>query len=383
MSASGRLSELDALRGIAALTVALGHFFGAFYVIPDAPLLAQMANPVLLLAGYLGHNAVVLFFLLSGFVLPLPKLNHRPQSYAVYLTRRIFRIYLPYVAALALAALGDLWLRGAIPLSDFAREDWGDPWSQPLTWRMIGQHLAFIGFYDFTQINGVIWSLIVEMRISILFPLLCLLVLRLRPGIALAMAVLGSAAAVQLSIYFPCNQGVALDTTLHFMGFFVVGILLAQHREALGLWVRGWRKGLAEATLVAAALAYVYGAMFTNLLLTPRFPRAIDVTSDWVTALGASLFIVLGLNLGAFRWLLLTRPCRFLGRVSYSAYLIHTPISFCLLHFLYGKISVWLILPIFVAATLGISELFYRWVEEPAMRWGRSVSERLKRAQTA
>jgi peptidoglycan/LPS O-acetylase OafA/YrhL len=383
MSGTGRLSELDALRGIAALTVALGHFWGAFFEDPEGSLLAQMTNPSLILASYLGHNAVVLFFLLSGFVLAIPRIDRRPQSYGVFLTRRVFRIYLPYVAALALAALGDLWLRGAIPLSDWARDDWGNPWTQPLSWHLVGQHLLFLGFYDFTQINGVFWSLIVEMRVSILFPLLCALVLFLKPLRAVTMALCASAAAVLLSIYFPCPQGVSLDTTLHFAGFFVLGILLAQYRENLGRQVLRWRRGVAGAALATALFFYIFGAFLSDAFLRPLCPHAGDVVADWITALAASLLIVLSMNLANFRALLLTKPCRFLGRISYSVYLIHTPISFILLWLLYGKISVWGILGLFVAATLGLSALFYKFVEEPSMNWGRKVGDRFKRASAA
>ena len=45
-----------------------------------------------------GPEAVILFFVLSGFVLSLPAVNGRPQTYPTFITRRIFRIYVPYLA---------------------------------------------------------------------------------------------------------------------------------------------------------------------------------------------------------------------------------------------------------------------------------------------
>ncbi len=47
-----------------------------------------------------GHEAVILFFLLSGFVLTIPYLLPDPPGYLRFLTRRVIRIYVPYLAAL-------------------------------------------------------------------------------------------------------------------------------------------------------------------------------------------------------------------------------------------------------------------------------------------
>jgi peptidoglycan/LPS O-acetylase OafA/YrhL len=96
-----RFVELDSLRGLAALTVVLGHLRLLWQgeVQPASPtlnLLFKILNPA-------GNGAVILFFVLSGFVLSLPAVAGRPQKYIVFLIRRIFRIYLPYLAALAVA----------------------------------------------------------------------------------------------------------------------------------------------------------------------------------------------------------------------------------------------------------------------------------------
>src|SRR5215471_18879899 len=53
-----------------------------------------------------GPAAVMLFFLLSGFVLSLPVWRGKPQRYSVFIVRRICRIYLPYLFGLALSILG-------------------------------------------------------------------------------------------------------------------------------------------------------------------------------------------------------------------------------------------------------------------------------------
>src|SRR5208282_647946 len=84
-----RLSELDALRGIAALSVVLWHFFCATYTVPGV-------RPIYWIAR--GDGAVVLFFLLSGFVLSLPFFRAQKPAYLSFIIRRVCRIYLPYLA---------------------------------------------------------------------------------------------------------------------------------------------------------------------------------------------------------------------------------------------------------------------------------------------
>ena len=53
-------------------------------------------------------------------------------------------------------------------------------WSEPVTLHLVMQHILFLGNYDWSQFNTAFWSLVYEMRISLVFPLIALAVLRLR-----------------------------------------------------------------------------------------------------------------------------------------------------------------------------------------------------------
>jgi peptidoglycan/LPS O-acetylase OafA/YrhL len=85
-----KIQFADTLRGIAAALVMLDHVLGLAGLSPTAkfPLLS------------LGQFGVALFFLVSGFVIPisLPK-----YSVVGFLTARVFRIYLTSIAAFAIA----------------------------------------------------------------------------------------------------------------------------------------------------------------------------------------------------------------------------------------------------------------------------------------
>src|SRR3954470_23660048 len=106
---SNRLPSLDGLRGLAALVVVVHH---CALTVPA--LAAQMfgpdnSSPAWWLAwtpAYLlwaGREAVLVFFVLSGFVLSLPRLSGgKSGRWASYYRKRMVRLYVPVVAAVAL-----------------------------------------------------------------------------------------------------------------------------------------------------------------------------------------------------------------------------------------------------------------------------------------
>src|SRR5262245_20320652 len=95
---SGFIGELGALRGIAALVVCLSHTL----LVYDHP------QALLILAGIPlnAHGAVVLFFVLSGFVLALSWQRFSPglASAIQFYTRRGFRIFPAMWLATVIAA---------------------------------------------------------------------------------------------------------------------------------------------------------------------------------------------------------------------------------------------------------------------------------------
>src|SRR6476660_9352443 len=114
-SGQTRVTQLDGLRGLAALVVVACH---ALSTLPDigrvvagdrtAGLSSSEAwavfSPLHILWN--GTPAVHVFFVLSGFVLILPFTKSLPgRSWAPYYAKRLLRLYLPAWAALALAVV--------------------------------------------------------------------------------------------------------------------------------------------------------------------------------------------------------------------------------------------------------------------------------------
>ncbi len=83
--------------------------------------------------------------------------------------------------------------------------------------------------------------------------------------------------------------------------------------------------------------------------------------------------MILAENSIARNWLRLPLP-EYLGRVSYSLYLVHGTVIFGLLILLYGRIPLWMLACLYLVITLILSHLFCIFIEEPAMRLGKRLA---------
>jgi peptidoglycan/LPS O-acetylase OafA/YrhL len=372
----GRLAELDSLRGLAALSVVFGHF--RTFWLQDAMLHASTSSRrVFLCLTYpfcAGAEAVILFFILSGFVLSIPAIESRAQSYPVFVVRRIFRIYFPYLVALSAAILCDALLHGHITQSEWFNQSW----NENIDWRLVAQHVLFIGKYNTNQFDNPVWSLVHEMRISLIFPFLCALVLKLKPAQSLAFAAALSCTALIVVNLFSI-QGLfnPFIYTLHFIAFFVLGIYLARKRERISAALRQLSKLKRAACFVLAALLYIYGGIFSDGVARLLTSYNTVFITEWMTALGAAGLVALSLSSRSIQRVLLWRPVHILGEMSYSVYLLHLIVLFALIHLLYGKLPVLLIDALCLVITLAVSWGFYRQIEIPLITLGRRLSAKL------
>jgi peptidoglycan/LPS O-acetylase OafA/YrhL len=170
------LPFLDSLRGLAALYVALGHSYVSMRPQLD---FAAIPRPVLeaLKLTDLGHFAVALFIVLSGFCLMLPvarssdgRLNGGTKR---FLRGRVRRIVPPYLAALFISVV----LAG---FASWVRTDGYVANPRPeidLTAGSVLSHVFLVHnlFREWCQtINGPMWSVALEFQIYLFFPLLLL-----------------------------------------------------------------------------------------------------------------------------------------------------------------------------------------------------------------
>ena len=362
-----RLHQLDAIRGLAALSVVLHHCLR----IPsglDGTLVSGLLHHTPLAVLVAGPEAVLLFFVLSGFVLSLPFFRG-PVSYPQFIIKRICRIYLPYYAAVALAVVGALltW-RGGIP----ALGAWFNlTWTTPITPSILAQHALLVGSFPTATLNTAIWSLVHEMRISLIFPPIALLVVRgnwkVTLGIAASLMVVSAVVMRALPMY----TGWLLSVS--YTSFFIVGCLLAKHRATLAEAIAHISVRMRLGLLFSAVMLYT----FKHWAPIPNSLPGDSVLSDWAILTGASIFVILALGSRSLSEFLKWRPIHLLGQISYSVYLLHGTLLFALVNLFYGKIPMWSIWLLTVVGTLLLSSLMYYAVEIPSINAGRYLAGRL------
>lgn len=349
-----RIASLDSLRGVAAFAVVIAHCVQ----MQGAP--ETRWGPVpLRWAELMGKEAVQVFFVLSGFVLFLSFRGNDRFAYPPYVVKRFARIYLPFAVAILLSALL-MALVQPQPVPAFS--DWFNvqSWSLPPTPGTILAHLAMTDRADWQTLDNVMWSLVHEMRISLIFPVLALAMVR-RWRLTLIVATAISVLSMALVHRF---EGAAFNplSTLSYLWLFAAGAAMAMHHVELREWMRRRSERIRALALLATGL----------ILASP-----LEALENITTPVGAIAAVFLCFADPSLERLLHHRIPEWLGRVSYSLYLIHVPILLTLGHLLYGRIPMPLLLVMIVSVALIAAEIMYRLVEEPTIALGRRVAQSL------
>ena len=311
---------LDGIRGLAALAV---MFFHALEFTGRTGEGVNRLAAVTRVVGY-GYLGVPIFIVLSGYVLMLPVLAtpglQVPGGFARYVRRRARRILPPYYAALLIV----LTLIASVPLLRHpARHGLG--YQAPrVTPGAVIAHLLLL--HDCRsvwvgKIDGPMWSVAVEWHIYFLMPLVLLpLWRRTHPVLVVGACLLVS----------------TVPSELAFGPAWLIGGLDAAHVWLIGLFAAGMLA--AHATLGhfrlpgLGILAPIAGAgLLAALALRPAFQQQAVVSET-----GTGLVVALLLVWTGRRVLSGARPahvrileCRgpaLLGLISYSVYLLHSPV---------------------------------------------------------
>lgn len=351
---SGFVGRLESLRGLAALAVASGHCF--LINMPPGP---QQTIIKLLLIGINGRAAVSVFFVLSGYVLGLGLRRSRRSfaaEYRAFTIRRVLRIA-PALAActlLAWAYVSWIYQPPTDPTPDIQRCDTYAKHYLGWDWKLIA--LNFLGFNQ--DLNPVTWTLRVEVVWALLLPSLHWLSLRLAGGFRL----LGILLLIVMCYLSPWRS------IFEFGFMFYLGYLLPDYADkartlfARSTWVPWLGLGITLVLLLPSR--YLHGAWLkTGVLL------------EGLGSAGLILTIVYGGAPGIGR-ILDHAAARFYGRISYSFYLLHAPLLFACVQFLFPVIprNVWVGQPLLLGTALSLISIgvasavawvFYVYVEKP------------------
>jgi peptidoglycan/LPS O-acetylase OafA/YrhL len=384
-----RFALFDALRGIAVLCIIAYHV---------TSITGAMNNSVLGdLYAVLGNQALIFFFVISGFLLYRPyaaahAAGRRPPNAARYGRRRACRILPAYWTALTILAI----FPGIIGVFT------GDWW----------RYYFFLQVYSSRTLGGGIppaWSLCVEVTFYLSLPLWALLVRRIRARVVptwlwseltplLLVALFG--ALVQLAASRLLISQLLATTLLGECTWIALGMMLAvlsvadAHRAlpARGVGFVAGHPGLcwlgAAACLVAATAILHPGGLF-NIIVSLRTSQPIPRTlAGILLTAGLSAFLVAPAVFGEGRggWprrVLAWRPLVYLGVISYSVYLYHLVVAQLLgessdpLHFsssglgLVGKVHTLgtpLMFILTLAGSVLIATISYHFIELPFLK---------------
>lgn len=322
------LPRLESLRGLAAVSVVGYHAYG-------------MRHDTVIT----GMAPVVLFFVLSGFV--LARSLDRHSSVVRFFRNRVFRL-LPAASAtvLLLSALHELF-------------GFYVGFEASFSWTNIVLNALLIK----SDINGVMWSLTVECVASPLI-LMCFRLHRTygpRPVVAIAIVLAG------ISSWGPYRDLLGGFTNLAPLYAFVIGVLLhfaPQPENRL-------RQFMVGGTIAAIALFFLCGL---------RKQTALTILGATLAS-AALIYLVAHAREARLFSALDTFPARFIGRISYSFYLLH-PIGLSLAAAGLVQSSVALF-ALAVAYTLPMAWLSWRLIEVPFIELGRfRLNGRLTRPST-
>lgn len=303
-----RIEFVAALRAVGALMVVWCHLVGPGTVAGVAWAPGAFVNRWVTLPfgitqnfGFLG---VCVFFLISGFII-----SHvlGREGRGAFVTKRVFRIYPPLLAAIVVTLLVEVSLRPALGLqAGFPAPD------LPHVLRAVT--LTNYVYVDQGPIVAVAWTLAIEMLFyAACFALLPLL--RHRPRVAVV-ALLATVVATRLvEPVLPAAVADNWHLLAQWMGY-VPLLVLGQVRYLS--WAR--RIDLRSTLVLSVASAAVFAQASDTILrafYAPTLP-VVSVVYAYVIFSGA-------IALGERIWF--PRALQFISTISYSLYLVHMPVG--------------------------------------------------------
>ncbi|RKH21764.1 acyltransferase [Corallococcus praedator] len=328
-----RLVELDALRGLAALAVALYHFTAEYSDLygHSVPLWGEVR---------FGKFGVQLFFAISGFVILMSL--ERIERAREFVLSRAARLYPAYWTAVVLTFM---------VVSLFGLPD-----------REFSLQTALVNLTMFHEllrvphVDTVYWTLTIELSFYLLMFMLAYA--RALPRIIPIFIVLVALQTLaELAFQAKGMPFVARLASRPHLQFFALGVLaFKQSRGQVSV----------PSALALVGVCFAHEALVGSIAPLPVF--------------GVVLVLTYALSHGALRWLT-WRPLLFMGFISYSFYLVHQNIGYVIIRRL--EAAGWrpeaAIAVAFAVGFLLATLITYR-VEQPALRgyrqWRRKAQAR-------
>lgn len=310
-----KINSIVLLRAIAALGVCFVHI--------------QMStgfqiNPFFDYLIINGQQGVVIFFVISGFILPysLFKKKYQIKDFFSFILKRSVRVDPPYWCCIVL-----LFILIPLPLS-------------ALNLKSIFLHLTYlVPFIKSAEwYSGIFWTLSIEFQFYIILGLLYPVLSRLHISLSILIILLLSALCIKYTV-----------------------------------------KGIIIGNVYQFAFGYIAFLAYTNLLNRRWFWIVFVLFSTYIILAKSTIGGVVPALTVAFL-ILYKKDAKvailsFLGNISYSLYLVHIPASLIIIRLLSSSLKNSGIIAIAcLSFSILIAYLFYVLIEKPALKLSKSIN---------
>lgn len=377
-----RIHAMDSLRGLASLQVLIHHALGMtilFYGLSGGQYNPQL-SPLLKLLTFsplhifwAGHEAVIFFFVMSGFVLAIPYYKGKGGKYSSFFVKRMFRIYAPYLITILIGLFLNQLYFGHAALTTFS------PWvNEIFTLRVNTETVINFVFFlkgAFPKIVTSLWSLPVEIKISFLLPFIFIPIKRLNKTVTFILPFANI-------VFYYIGKRMGLQdlfgdfALFYYFSFFLFGAVLSKYQNE----ILPFFNGLSKVSLICLVLVAI--GMYTykwNIVWfpVPVFNLLKKLPTDFVACGSALLLIMLSMT-ERINMTFNNKYLVELGKISFSLYLIHPLIIGVIAIHLGNILPVYVVVILSVILSLLLAFPFHYWVEWPLQKLGRKLGDQLK-----
>ncbi|WP_188112482.1 acyltransferase family protein [Rhizobium tropici] len=360
---AGRNDAADGLRGIAAINVALSHFVAAFwpsllrynydgfekYQTPMSIAEKILSSPPITLF-FNGHFPVLVFFVLSGFLLASPAMEDRYDLIRARAIGRYFRLNIPIAAA---CFFSWLLLEGGFYFNIEAAAVSSSQWLENFYTHSVslGELLNIVEYRGILG-DGTLVPPLWTLKVEFLGSLLLLAAICLSPPRKAYAGLILAALGILIS---------RSDDQIYYLAFLAGASL-------------NWLKPKGYLALGCLFVGFFFGAYQNAALPYLWLPTVRDAKSAY-NCIGAVL-VVAGTCTGSKAPYPLSNPVSlFLGRISFSLYLFHFPILTSVACFVIcfmgnGLIGLLSALVIYLGIAIAVALVATKTVDAPAIQFG-------------
>ena len=350
-SSTNYLPEVDGLRFLAIFMVAIWmhttHFIDEKFFSGQLITNTYLRN-FIMEGGY----GVSIFFMISGFILSLPfaqvhfdkKPEKKPISLKRYYLRRLIRLEPPYLIALVIFFIGNVWVLNKYDFGELLPHFFASAF-----------YLHNVIYNNFSYVLPIAWSLEVEVQFYVLAPFLCYFYL-VRPKYLRWAIFIGL--IVASGIY---NYQFIMGNAVKFFCYFGIGMLLTD------LYANK------EKFIYSSDWCFAIGVV--SLIVIVFVPTLTSYAGYWLKFFFTALFFYTVLTNQRMKQFFSNKYLAIIGGMCYSIYLLHFGVLSVLGYILKSSdlsltnvyfIPLYFLL--FTSCILVISAIYFILVEKPFMK---------------